>query len=178
MAKSGKARASVLLAVLAVAVSLHAAHSAPPEIIAESLSKVSSWIDSKAKLTLELKEKTDELKDRLEVILKNYGHKDMKLHYLSVTDIKVDGNTVEGISGVILFATLPFPFISKTSFGQLKDKLPDSAPNQFNQRCYASGTGHPRVTLVLAVTEKELELPWMEQRGGLMCLGILQGPWT
>lgn len=183
MAKSGKARrvSVLLLAALVVAVSLHAAHSVTPdpEVVAELLPKVTSWIDGKEKLMKELKEKADEFKDRLEVIIKKFGNKDMKAHYLGITDVKVRGKPLQNGDGVVLFTTIPFPFFSKASFGQLRRELPNSSLNQFKQPCYPSGTELPPVTLVLAVNSKELDVPWTtKEQDGSMCLGILQAPWA
>ena len=187
MAKS----VSVLLAVLAVAVSLHAAHAGVLNALAESvLPKVRSfrsWIDNNSQVMINVKEKADALKDRAEVLIDKYGDPDKQDRFTSMTftAIEVGGKKLEDSQGsVILINNFPnFLFLDKNAFGLLKNEFPGGEPNaKFDQVCTAAPAPEPDTLVSLVYThikngkdvDEKGELSWYTRNDSSKCLRVFK----
>ncbi|KAG8088452.1 hypothetical protein GUJ93_ZPchr0010g7881 [Zizania palustris] len=112
---------------------------------------------------------------------------DPSLYYVNVTGIKVgDGSIKEKVAAGIMITTIPFTFLNRVLFDQLKKNLPAEVkvqtdlPVKLDQLCYANGTKLPAIKLVFVDNDADMKLDpeyySYKKRNGLVCLTILPSP--
>jgi hypothetical protein len=177
MAKSASV---LLLTVLAVAMSLGVFAATPVPEVVESISKFDSWIKDNLELLKEVKEKADELKDRVEVAIEKFSDKGPQappIVYLKVTDIKVHGVS-KGIAGdAILITTIPLSFLDTAAFNVLKQEFTTAKPvNKFGLLCNDKELSSVTLVMTIEGTDTTLERRWRKHTDESYCLGILPVP--